>query len=38
MVPFHKLPDLHELVHDELRVTSDGYMEFNSDYVHHVMK
>lgn len=33
MVPFHKLPELHELARDELKVTSDGYAEFHKSYV-----
>ncbi|KAB7615640.1 fatty acid desaturase [Amylibacter sp. SFDW26] len=32
-VPFHKLPALHDLVKEELRVTSNGYVEFNKEYV-----
>lgn len=33
MVPFHKLPDLHQHMQDHLRVTSNGYAEFTRDYV-----
>lgn len=32
-VPFHHLPDLHALVRDHLKSTSDGYAEFTGDYV-----
>ena len=32
-VPFHKLPDLHELIKKDLGVTSNGYVEFNKGYI-----
>jgi fatty acid desaturase len=32
-VPFHKLPTLHGLMRDELRVTADGYVAFTRDYL-----
>lgn len=32
-VPFHKLPMLHDLVRDELKVTSNGYVEFQKSYI-----
>lgn len=35
-VPFHRLPDLHRLVRDELRVTEAGYVRFHRDYVSHL--
>lgn len=33
MVPFHRLPELHGLMRDELRVTADGYVAFTKDYL-----
>lgn len=33
MVPFHRLPDLHRVMQDELRVTADGYARFSRDYL-----
>ncbi len=32
-VPFHKLPDLHELTRPHLKRTSDSYVRFTRDYV-----
>jgi fatty acid desaturase len=32
-VPFHRLPDLHARMRDQLRVTSDGYAAFTRDYL-----
>lgn len=32
-VPFHRLPDLHRLMRDELKVTADGYTAFTRDYL-----
>lgn len=32
-VPFHRLPDLHRLVHSQLRVTETGYARFQKRYV-----
>ena len=32
-VPFHKLPALHGLMRDELRVTADGYAAFTRAYL-----
>jgi fatty acid desaturase len=32
-VPYHKLPELHRLTRDHLRVTEDGYARFNAGYV-----
>ena len=32
-VPFHKLPELHNLIRDELKVTSDGYVAFHKEYL-----
>lgn len=32
-VPFHRLPDLHRLIEPHLRVTANGYAEFNAAYV-----
>ncbi len=32
-VPFHRLPDLHRMMREELRVTADGYAEFTRDYL-----
>lgn len=32
-VPFHRLPDLHALVRDELQVTAPGYGAFHVGYV-----
>ena len=31
-VPFHRLPDLHALLCDRLKVTQEGYARFNVDY------
>jgi len=33
MVPFHKLPALHQIIADNLKSTSDGYIEFHKDYL-----
>jgi len=32
-VPFHKLPLLHRLATDNLKITSDGYIKFHGDYL-----
>jgi len=32
-VPFHKLPMLHRLAADNLKITSDGYIKFHGDYL-----
>ncbi|MCB2135663.1 MAG: fatty acid desaturase [Rhodobacteraceae bacterium] len=32
-VPFHRLPALHRLMRDNLRVTADGYAAFTRDYL-----
>ncbi len=32
-VPFHRLPELHELMREELKVTADGYATFTRDYL-----
>lgn len=32
-VPFHRLPDLHAAMQDELKVTADGYAAFSRDYL-----
>ncbi len=32
-VPFHRLPEVHALMRDELRVTADGYAAFTRDYL-----
>lgn len=32
-VPFHQLPQLHQLMRDELRVTADGYAAFTKAYL-----
>ena len=32
-VPFHRLPDLHEMMREELRVTADGYAAFTREYL-----
>ena len=32
-VPFHKLPELHQLIKEDLMSTSDGYVEFHKKYV-----
>jgi fatty acid desaturase len=32
-VPFHRLPEVHALMKDELRVTSDGYAAFSREYL-----
>lgn len=32
-VPFHSLPELHKEMQSELKVTSQGYSEFTSEYV-----
>ena len=33
MVPFHRLPEVHTLMRDELRVTANGYRAFTRDYL-----
>lgn len=32
-VPFHKLPEFHEITAQHLKVTQNGYVRFNVDYV-----
>jgi fatty acid desaturase len=32
-VPFHKLPQVHALMREELRVTASGYAAFTKDYL-----
>ncbi len=32
-VPFHRLPEVHGLMRDDLRVTADGYAAFTRDYL-----
>jgi fatty acid desaturase len=32
-VPFHRLPEVHRLMRDELRVTADGYAAFTKAYL-----
>ena len=32
-VPFHRLPEVHVLMRDELRVTADGYAAFTKEYL-----
>lgn len=32
-VPFHRLPEVHGMLRDELQVTSDGYAAFTRDYL-----
>jgi fatty acid desaturase len=32
-VPFHRLPELHGMMQDELRVTADGYAAFTREYL-----
>ncbi len=32
-VPFHRLPEVHRLMRDELRVTAEGYAAFTRDYL-----
>lgn len=32
-VPFHRLPELHGLMRDHLKVTADGYAAFTRDYL-----
>jgi fatty acid desaturase len=32
-VPFHRLPELHLLMHDQLAVTADSYSAFTRDYL-----
>lgn len=32
-VPFHRLPDLHRLMKQELRVTAEGYAAFTAEYL-----
>jgi fatty acid desaturase len=33
MVPFHRLPEVHGLMRDELRVTAEGYAAFTKEYL-----
>jgi fatty acid desaturase len=35
-VPFHKLPELHKLTREHLKVTSDGYITLQNEYLDHV--
>ena len=32
-VPFHRLPEFHEIVENHLKVTEDGYVRFNAKYI-----
>lgn len=32
-VPFHRLPDLHQMMKDDLQVTADGYAAFTKSYL-----
>jgi fatty acid desaturase len=32
-VPFHRLPEVHRLMKDELQVTADGYAAFTTEYL-----
>jgi fatty acid desaturase len=32
-VPFHRLPEVHQLIRDELRVTAEGYVAFTKGYL-----
>ncbi len=32
-VPFHRLPDLHRLIREDLKVTAEGYAAFSRDYL-----
>jgi fatty acid desaturase len=32
-VPFHRLPDLHALIRQELKVTANGYAQFTRNYL-----
>ncbi|MFM7334180.1 MAG: fatty acid desaturase [Tabrizicola sp.] len=32
-VPFHRLPEVHRMMKEELRVTADGYAAFSKDYL-----
>jgi fatty acid desaturase len=32
-VPFHRLPEVHRLMRDELRVTAEGYAAFTREYL-----
>jgi fatty acid desaturase len=32
-VPFHKLPEFHDIVENHLKVTEDGYVRFNAKYL-----
>ena len=32
-VPFHRLPEVHGMMKDELRVTANGYAEFTREYL-----
>ena len=36
-VPFHRLPELHDLIDPHLEVTADGYAAFNRAYVGEVL-
>jgi len=37
-VPFHRLPELHEMIEPHLKVTADGYATFNREYVGEVLE
>ena len=32
-VPFHRLPEFHDVLRDHLMVTADGYVQFTKDYL-----
>ncbi len=35
-VPFHRLPEFHQLTKGELKLTANGYARFNGEYVAHL--
>ena len=37
-VPFHKLPDLHEVVRNHLKTTANGYARFNGTLISYLSK
>jgi len=37
-VPFHRLPELHEMIRPHLRETSDGYAAFHREYTSEVLE
>ncbi len=37
-VPFHRLPELHRMIRDHLRVTSDGYIDFHKSFSKQLMR